>query len=163
MRVRSLLIVTALVSAILGGIAAYLALTVPNDLQAGSLLKDARSHLAAGKTAEARDALTKVVQQYPRTDAAAAAIVALVTLEEQERRRLAQQFAELRAAHEGQAKTVGELTKNVEGAATAAKAATTAAEQARAEAAKAAKAKAATPTKKAPAKSTKRPTRRRKR
>ncbi|HEX6177209.1 MAG TPA: hypothetical protein VF057_02530 [Thermoanaerobaculia bacterium] len=161
MRVRSLLILTALVSAILGGIAAYLALTVPNDLRAGSLLKDARSHLSTGKTSEARDALTKVVQQYPRTDAAAAAIVALVTLEEQERQRLEKQVAELRAAHEGQTKTLGELTKNVEGATTAAKAATTAAEQAKLEAEKAAKAKATTTAKKPPAKrTTKRPTRR---
>ena len=49
MRVRTLLTATAFVSAILGAGAAYLVLTVPNDLKADSILKTARKDLEQGK------------------------------------------------------------------------------------------------------------------
>lgn len=160
MRARRLLVLTALVSSILGGVAAYLVLTVPNDLQAGALLKDARARMAEGKTAEAQDALSKIVQQYPRTDAAAAAIVALVTLEEQQRRRLQSEIAALRRTQEAQAKTLAEMQKAAqterERSAAAAAAAAAAAERERERVAAAEKARQTATAKKS---TKKRPTR----
>ena len=88
MRVKTLLISTAIVSAILGATIVYLVLTVPNDIQAGALLKGARKDVAAGRNERAREELTRIVQQYPRTDAAAAAIAALVSMADHERKAL---------------------------------------------------------------------------
>src|SRR4029079_12885381 len=73
MRVRSLLIITALLSSLLAAVVVYLVLTVPNDVQAAAPLKQARKEMAAGHNDQARQSLAKIVQQYPRTDAAAAA------------------------------------------------------------------------------------------
>ena len=63
MKFRYILWFTALVSSILGALVVYLLLSVPNDLRADGLLKDARKQLTAGKNDEARAALTKIVQQ----------------------------------------------------------------------------------------------------
>lgn len=115
MKVRRLLGATAVVSSILGALVAYLVLTVPNDLKAGALLKDARKNLAAGKTAEAHEALAQIVQHHPRTDAAAAATVALVKLGDQERARLEADLKRLRAENETQTRTLNELRKAVDG------------------------------------------------
>jgi len=51
---RFLLIFTAIVSAILGAVVAYLVLTVPNDIEAGALMKRAKEQISAGKTDQAR-------------------------------------------------------------------------------------------------------------
>ncbi|HVR39019.1 MAG TPA: tetratricopeptide repeat protein, partial [Thermoanaerobaculia bacterium] len=75
MKVRTLLTFTAILSSILGAIVAYFVLTVPNDLEAGAMLKQAHALLRAGKSDEARDTLAIIVQQHPRTDGAAAATV----------------------------------------------------------------------------------------
>lgn len=123
MKVRSLLILTALVSSILGAIVAYLVLTVPNDLQADSLLKQARAQIAAGKRAEAHDALSRIILQYPRTDAAAAATVALVKLEEQQRERIQAEVGKLREQNAQQSKAIGDMQKSVATLGTAAAAA----------------------------------------
>jgi hypothetical protein len=113
MRVRSVLIVTAIVSSLLGAVIVYLVLTVPNDLQAGALLRQARKDVAAGKNAEARAALSKIVQQYPRTDAAAAATVALVKIAEEEQAKLQRELDTLRRSSVQQARLLAELQKNV--------------------------------------------------
>jgi hypothetical protein len=107
MRVRPLLILTAIVSSLLGGVAVYLALTVPNDLAADALLKQARKDLAAGKATRARESLTTIIQQYPRTDGAAAATVALMSIAEQDRARLAGELSALRREVEGQKQQLG--------------------------------------------------------
>jgi hypothetical protein len=114
MKVRTILVLTAIVSAILGSIVAYLVLSVPNDLKAGSLLKEARAQIADGKNAEAHDTLTAIIQQYPRTDAAAAAMVALVKLDEQEREQMRAEINRLRKDHEMQAKEITALESGVE-------------------------------------------------
>ncbi|MGZ4809002.1 MAG: hypothetical protein ACXV7D_06680 [Thermoanaerobaculia bacterium] len=88
MRVRTVLIFTAIASSLLGAVVAYLILTVPNDLNADAMLKQARRDIAAGENAKGRESLTKIVQQFPRTDAAAAATVALVKIAEEERQKL---------------------------------------------------------------------------
>jgi outer membrane protein assembly factor BamD (BamD/ComL family) len=88
MRARTLLAATAIVSSLLGAVVAYLVLTVPNDVQAAALMKQARKDIEAGRSDAARTSLSKIVQQYPRTDAAASATVALVKLADDDRRQL---------------------------------------------------------------------------
>jgi thioredoxin-like negative regulator of GroEL len=113
MRVRSVLIMTAIVSSILGALVVYLVLSVPNDLQADALLKQARGEVAAGKTAEARQSLAKIVQRYPRTDAAAAATVALMTLADKDREDMGRALAALRKQNEEQSRVIEEVRNSV--------------------------------------------------
>lgn len=114
MKVRTLLIGTAIVSAVLGAIVAYLVLTVPNDLQADALLKSARKEIAAGQNDRARRALSSIVQQYPRTDAAAAATVALVSLADSEHQKLLAALGALRSTTATQEKQLAALTQRVD-------------------------------------------------
>ena len=114
MRVRSILIGTAIVSAVLGAIVAYLVLTVPNDLQADALLKSARREIAAGQNDRARRALSSIIQQYPRTDAAAAATVALLSLADSERQKLRVDVDALRSTTLAQEKQLTALTQRVD-------------------------------------------------
>ena len=121
MRARALLISTAIIVSLLSAVAVYLVLTVPNDIQANVLLRRARSDLAEGRTDRARDSLSKIVQQYPRTDAAAAATVALVKIGDDERRRLQRDLDSLRRDldslrhdRDQQASAITHLQKTVE-------------------------------------------------
>ncbi|HEY3054723.1 MAG TPA: hypothetical protein VGK31_02200 [Thermoanaerobaculia bacterium] len=114
MRVRTLLTATAFVSAILGAGTVYLVLTVPNDLKADSMLKIARKDLETGKRDAAREALSKIVQQYPRTDAAAAATVALVKLGEQQRKELEAEINRLRNENAEHTQTLNNLQQTVD-------------------------------------------------
>jgi hypothetical protein len=113
MKVRPLLYLTAIVSAILGATVVYLVLSVPNDLRADAIMKTAREEITSGNHDKARESLAKVVQQYPRTDAAAAATVALISLEKKEREDLARAVAQLRAQTEQQARILADLQKTV--------------------------------------------------
>jgi hypothetical protein len=113
MKVRTLLTLTAFVSSILGALIVYLVLSIPNDIQADALLRQARKDITAGKTDEARDVLTKIVQQYPRTDAAAAATVALVSLPGKDQRDLVLAVRALRMQNDEQSKLIADLQKNV--------------------------------------------------
>ena len=54
MKIRLLLYLTAIVSAILGATVVYLVLSVPNDLRADAMLKTAREQMSAGNNDEAR-------------------------------------------------------------------------------------------------------------
>ncbi len=114
MRIRTLLIFTAIVSSIVGGLAVYLALTVPNDLKADAMLKHARKDLEAGKREPARDELSRLVQQYPRTDAAAAALVAMVKLGDQERKELEAEIERLRDEDAQRTAALSNLQQSVE-------------------------------------------------
>jgi hypothetical protein len=114
MRVRALLTLTAVLSAILGAVVVYLFLSVPNDLRADGLLREARKDLEARKNDEAREKLSRIVQQYPRTDAAAAATVALVTIGQSDRKRFEQELASLRAQNAEQTKLITDLQKGVQ-------------------------------------------------
>ena len=113
MRARSLLILTAIVSSLLGAVVAWLVLTVPNDLQAGAMLRSARKEVAAGHNDKARQELSRIIQQYPRTDAAAAATVALATIADSERHALAASIETMRKSSEAQQKQIAELTARV--------------------------------------------------
>src|SRR5258708_25778448 len=114
MRVRTVIIVTALVSSILGAVVAYLVLTVPNDLQAGALMRTARKQIAAGDYENARQSLSNIVQQYPRTDAAAAATVALSSLEDNERKKLAADLAVQRNDSTAQQEQIAALQQRID-------------------------------------------------
>ncbi len=113
MKVRPLLYLTAFLAAILGATASYLALSVPNDLRADALLKQARKELTSGDNEKARDSLSKVLLQYPRTDAAAAATVALSSLSKKERDDLARAITHLRTQNDQQARMIAALQKSV--------------------------------------------------
>lgn len=113
MKVRWLLYLTAFVSAILGATVAYLMLSVPNDLRADAALKAARQQITEGKTDEARESLAWILQQYPRTDAAAAATVALASLGKKERDDLARAVSLLRTQNEQQSRQIADLQKSV--------------------------------------------------
>jgi len=113
MKFRALLWLTAIVSSILGAVAVYLVLSVPNDLRADSLLKDARKEITNGNHDKARESLSKIVQQYPRTDAAAAATVALVSLGHKERKDLEHAVSVLRTQNQQLAKLIADLQKSV--------------------------------------------------
>lgn len=113
MKVRSLLTLTGIVSSILGALVVYLVLSVPNDIRADGLLQEARQHITRGDDAKAREALNKIVQQYPRTDAAAAATVALGSLAQKQRDELARSVALLRRENQQQAKLIEELRTSV--------------------------------------------------
>ncbi|HYK06002.1 MAG TPA: hypothetical protein VE974_29940 [Thermoanaerobaculia bacterium] len=113
MKIRALLTFTGIVSSILGALVVYLIMSVPNDLRADSLLKEAREQLKEGKKAEARESLSKIVQQYPRTDAAAAATAALVQLGDRDRDELSRAIAQIRKQNEQQSKLIADLQTNV--------------------------------------------------
>jgi outer membrane protein assembly factor BamD (BamD/ComL family) len=113
MKIRPLLYLTAFVAAILGATAVYLVLSVPNDLRADALLKEARQNLTDGDNDKARQSLSKIVLEYPRTDAAAAATVALTSLSKKERDDLAREIAKLRTENEQQSRMISNLQKSV--------------------------------------------------
>jgi hypothetical protein len=113
MRVRGVLILTAIVSSLLGALVVYLVLSVPNDLRADALLKQARTDIKEGQNEKGRQSLLHIVQQYPRTDAAAAATAALMALSQKERDDLARAIGVVRTQNTQQLKMIQELQKNV--------------------------------------------------
>ncbi len=113
MRVRGFLALTGIVSALLGALVVYLMLSVPNDLRADGLLKEARQNITDGQNEKARASLLKIVQQYPRTDAAAAATAALVSLGQKERDDLARAVALVRTQNAQQSKLIADLQQSV--------------------------------------------------
>ncbi|HEX8153202.1 MAG TPA: hypothetical protein VF698_08765 [Thermoanaerobaculia bacterium] len=114
MRARTLLTLTALASMLIGALVVYLVLTVPNDLQAAELMKRARADMSAGRNDQARDSLSKIVQQYPRTDAAAAATVALVKMAESERETMQQELTLVRRENQRQSALLAQLQQSVD-------------------------------------------------
>lgn len=112
MKIRWMLILTGITSALLGALVAYLVLAVPNDLRADALLKQARTDVTDGENTKGRATLLRIVQQYPRTDAAAAATAALVALEKRERDELARSVHALQTQHAQQVKLIAALQKN---------------------------------------------------
>ena len=99
---RATAILFAVLTLLIGAGAAWVAASVPRDIRAETLLKDARARLQEGKKDEARQTLHEIVKSYPRTDAAAAASYALFRLVDQERKELAARIAELEKDRENQ-------------------------------------------------------------
>jgi hypothetical protein len=113
MKVRILLTLTAIVSSILGATVVYLVLSVPNDLRADAMLKEARKQIEAGQDDEARASLSRIMQQYPRTDASAAATVALVTLGQRDREDLQRAVIALNRQNEQLTQLIYDTQKSV--------------------------------------------------
>lgn len=113
MRIKPLLVLTGIVSSILSAIVVYLMLSVPNDLRADSLLKDAKADIEKKQNSEARKKLSSIVQQYPRTDAAAAATIALIALTDTDRQKIERELALVRAQNAQQTKLITDLQKSV--------------------------------------------------
>lgn len=86
---RVLLLLLAAILLAIGAASAWFALSIPNDIQAEKLLREARQDLKDGKREAARKSLSTLVQQYPRTNAAAAAHAALFEMIENDRRKMA--------------------------------------------------------------------------
>ena len=87
---RAALFSIVLLALATGAVVAWVGLSVPRDVSAQSILREARDAIRAGDVDVARAKLQQVIKDYPRTDAAAAASYALFRLDDQER-------AELRA------------------------------------------------------------------
>lgn len=85
---RLTLLLVALLAAIIGGTVIYFLVSVPRDLKADRLMREAHDAAKQKKDGEARTKLRAVVKTYPRTDAGAAASAALFEIEEQERMKL---------------------------------------------------------------------------
>lgn len=119
MRGRALLIGTAIISSILGAIVVYLVLTVPNDLESGALMKQAKKAMDARQNDRARETLSRIVQQYPRTDAAAAATVALIKLADADRMKLANEVAALKNDLAAQKQALGTVSQKLDQASAA--------------------------------------------
>ncbi len=113
MKFRILLTLTAIVSSILGATVVYLFLSVPNDLRADAMLKQARKQIEAGNEDAARTSLSKIVQQYPRTDASAAATVALVSLGQKDREDLQRAVIALNRQNEQLTQLIYDTQKTV--------------------------------------------------
>jgi putative exporter of polyketide antibiotics len=113
MKVRGVLILTGIVSSILGALIVYLVLSVPNDLRADAMLRQARQEITDGNNDKARQALLHIVQQYPRTDAAAAATAAVLALDKKERDDLARAVSVMTTQNAQQTKLLGTLQHDV--------------------------------------------------
>jgi hypothetical protein len=75
----------AVVLIIVGGVVVYFALSIPRDIRAEGLLAEARESLEKKDREAAREKLTMIVRDYPRTDAAAAATFALFRIDSAEK------------------------------------------------------------------------------
>lgn len=92
-----------------GATGAYFALSIPRDVEAEKLLKEARVNLRNGNVDEARTKFQTVVQRYPRTDAAGAAITALFQMNDRDRAELQQKLANLEKARLADRARIGEV------------------------------------------------------
>lgn len=85
---RAALLSIILLALATGALVAWVALSVPRDVSAQGVLREARDALRAGEVETARTKLQQVIKDYPRTDAAAAASYALFRLDDQDRAEL---------------------------------------------------------------------------
>src|SRR3954451_22892528 len=78
------------------------------------MMRTARKDVAAGHNDKARQELSRIIQQYPRTDAAAAATVALTMIADSERHALAAPIENLRKTPAAQQKQIPDLPSRVD-------------------------------------------------
>lgn len=122
---RLVLLLTAIVFLLLGGVGAYLLASVPNDVRSEAMLRDAREKLKKQEREKAREGFESIIRDFPRTDAAAAATWALFRMQQEDRRalerhigRLEKELAVLRTRSEADRKTLEQLQKAAVEAAT---------------------------------------------
>jgi hypothetical protein len=101
---RTTLVLASLLLVTLGAVGAWIALTVPRDVRAQSMLRDARTLLRQGAQTEARGKFLEVLENYPRTDAASAAAFALFRIEQRERAELEKRIAVIEQGEQGRGK-----------------------------------------------------------
>jgi hypothetical protein len=77
-------------------------------------MKRARTDITAGRSDTARASLSRIVQQYPRTDAAAAATVALVKLADDDRVRLQRELDTVRREQSRQIALVNQMQTTID-------------------------------------------------
>jgi TolA-binding protein len=151
MRVRPIYIASAVLLFVAGSLFGWFAFSIPKDLRAEALLKEARTDLQAKNEDDAQQKLLRVIRDYPRTDSAAAATAALFELQQRKNapdpeaealnELLQKRILALRSEQQQQATRIAELEKRL------------AAAEKKAAAAPAVAARKTTP-KKAPAKKT---------
>lgn len=92
---RTAAILIAITALIVGAAGAWVAASVPRDMRAEAMLKDASAKLQKGEREAARKSLQELAKTYPRTDAAAAASFALFRMAEQDAAELRSRLEQL--------------------------------------------------------------------
>lgn len=91
----------------------YLWYSIPNDIRAEGLMKEARADMQAGNRDLARQKYETVVRNHPRTDAAATATYALFRLLDQDRKDLEEQLNAVEKERTALKSSMGDLDKRV--------------------------------------------------
>ena len=114
-RLKGSLIATAIIFLLLGAVAGYLAVSIPRDVKAEALLKEARLDLQKNDREGARRKFEQVITKYPRTDAGAAAMYALFRMVDQDRNELKaqidRQLKEIQASQQSSQTRLSEVEK----------------------------------------------------
>ncbi|HEY0593740.1 MAG TPA: hypothetical protein VGF40_18355 [Thermoanaerobaculia bacterium] len=108
---RSLAILIAITALLVGAAGAWVAVSVPRDVRAEALLKDARAKIQKGEREAARNSLQEIAKSYPRTDAAAAASYALFQMAEQDAAELRARLESLDQSRSAQEKRTAAVRK----------------------------------------------------
>lgn len=148
----------ALISLIAGGVMVYFALTIPNDVKAEALMRDARTQLNNQDRVKAREAYEQVIRDYPRTDAAAQSVAAVLRMDADEQARMQQKVVALEKSIADQKNRTTRVEQQLAAAARAAEKPPVVVQP---PPAKKPVVKRATPKKKTPVRKKKTPTRRR--
>lgn len=91
-KLKGSLIATAILLLLVGGVAGYLAVSIPRDVKAEAILREARVSLQKNDREGARRKFEQVITQYPRTDSGAAAMYALFRMVDLDRAELKAQI-----------------------------------------------------------------------
>jgi|GEM_PF-2710539 len=111
-RLKGSLIATAIIFLLLGAVGGYLALSIPRDIRAEAILREARDSLQKNDREGARRKFEQVITQYPRTDSGGAAMYALFRMVDQDRNELkAQLDRQLREIQASQKSSQTRLTE----------------------------------------------------
>jgi TolA-binding protein len=111
---RTVAILISIAALLIGAGVAWVALSVPRDVRAEAMLKDARGRLQKGERDAARKTFQEIAKTYPRTDAAAAAAYALFRLSEQEAAELRRKVETIDRTSSVQVKQTAEQRKAAE-------------------------------------------------
>ncbi len=95
----SLLAISCLLA---GAVGTYFYYSIPNDVKAEKLLRQARSEMREGNKGQAQASLRSIVRQYPRTDAAAFASFGLFEMLAEENGRLSRELTALKSQQQRQ-------------------------------------------------------------
>src|SRR5512141_1047823 len=115
MVVKKSLVAAGILLFLVGSITGYFAWSIPRDVKAENLLKQARQDLQKGDREDARKKFEQVITQYPRTDAGAAAMYALFRMVDQDRNDLRAEIdRELRQLEKARLQDQSQLKEQVD-------------------------------------------------